>query len=169
VFPDAGQRWCTTFEDSRSAWFDTFSLDDLTARQNLQVAGLIDGTYHVQDIVRTEISLLGGVSRSVILGGFSQGAATALWSLFRGAIASEGPLGAFIGMSAWIPFMNEVKEAVFGETEIPADSVGNLRAASSTLFEAEPIATLEAMRASFQMPVLLGHGTNVRDPVSFCR
>src|SRR4051812_13498540 len=104
VFPDAGQRWCTPFKALRSAWCDTFSLDDLSERQDLQVAGLRDGVWRVKSLVEEEVNRLGGDSKKVLLGGFSQGSATALWSLFSGAAAIQGDLGAFVGLSAWMPF-----------------------------------------------------------------
>ena len=110
VFPDAGERWCTSIKGKTSAWCDTFSLENLSERQDLQVSGLRDGILLVRDIVEKEIDRLEGNSRKIIFGGFSQGSATALWSLFTGAALTKGSLGGFVGLGAWMPFTREASD-----------------------------------------------------------
>lgn len=165
VFPDAGNRWCTPFKEERSAWFDTFSLEDLRGRQDLQVSGLRDGIQLVRDIVEKEVRRLGGDASKVILGGFSQGSATALWALFTGAAMTRGSLGAFVGLSAWMPFTKEATEAV-GDDVVNTTSNRIQRLGDSFLdiVGIEHFVSTEAMQACLQMPVYLGHGTDVCNP-----
>ncbi|KAF2712539.1 hypothetical protein K504DRAFT_464629 [Pleomassaria siparia CBS 279.74] len=164
VFPDAGERWCTPFKEKASAWCDTFSLEDLSVRQDLQVAGLRDGILHVRCIVEEEIERLGGKSEKVILGGFSQGSATALWSLFTGAAVARGPLGGFFGIGAWMPFTREAKKAV-GISEVALAQEKRVPQLATTFWDIlgiDPVTPVEMIQARLhKMPVSLGHGTDV--------
>ena len=108
MFPDAGLHQGTTFEKKCSAWFDTFSLDDLGDRQDLQVPGLRDSIQLVKSVVENEVDVLNGHVDRVVLGGFSQDSAVALWSILSGAGLSKGHLGGFLGLSAWMPFAKTV-------------------------------------------------------------
>ncbi|KAF2257076.1 alpha/beta-hydrolase [Trematosphaeria pertusa] len=164
VFPDAGQRWCTPFKEERSAWFDTYSLDDLSMRQDLQVSGLRDGIHLVKDIIEAEVERLAGQADRIILGGFSQGSAIALWSLFTGAAMTKGPLGAFVGLSAWMPFTKKAKEVFHaGESgEAQACQIHGLMDTFCEILGIGPLASAEAAQDKLRrMPVYLGHGTDV--------
>lgn len=165
VFPDAGERWCTPFKEKRSAWCDTFSLEDLSERQDLQVTGLRDGILLIRRAIEEEAERLGGNAEKIILGGFSQGSATALWSLFTGAAATKGNLGAFIGLSAWMPFTSEAKKAV-GVDE-PAQPqrlrVQHLATTFLDVLGLDPLISMDAIRECLEKTrVYLGHGTDVR-------
>ncbi|KAF2689407.1 alpha/beta-hydrolase [Lentithecium fluviatile CBS 122367] len=160
VFPDAGTRWCTPFKEERSAWFDTFSLDDLRERQDLQVDGLREGIRLVQKIIEEEVGILGGNAEKVILGGFSQGSATALWSLFTGAAMMKGNLGAFVGLSAWMPFAKEAKEVVERPTSSSTMKAENLGNVFADIIGIVPLVSARAMQTCLQIPVYLGHGTD---------
>ncbi|ORY12321.1 Alpha/Beta hydrolase protein [Clohesyomyces aquaticus] len=165
VFPDAGQQWCTAFKDKRSAWFDTFSLNDLSKRQDLQVAGLRDALGLAKDIIKNEVDCLGGHSRRVVIGGFSQGAATALWSLFTGVAASTcGALGGFISLSGWMPFTAEATNAVAlsgSSTGSPCSRINDLSTVFLDILGVEPLVSAEAIHEMVQaMPVFLGHGSD---------
>lgn len=168
VFLNAGKRWCTPFKEERSAWCDTFSLTDLSERQDLQVAGLRDGVRLVKRTIEEEADRLEGDSSRIILGGFSQGAATALWSLFTGATATRGRLGAFIGLSAWMPFVHEAKASVhvgaLGGLPFQASRVEGLAKSFLDILGVEPFVTVEAsQQCILTTPVYLGHGTDVRE------
>ena len=164
VFPDAGHQWCTPFREERSAWFDTFSLDDLTKRQDLQVEGLRNSVQRLGRIVEDEIERLNGNTRRLVLGGFSQGSAVAFWSIITGRSISKGRLGAFIGLSAWIPFRDEV-EASVQSWESTLTLGERLRALEDTALEVlglNAMNTRREMEIGFMdLPVYLGHGTDV--------
>ncbi|KAF2190517.1 alpha/beta-hydrolase [Zopfia rhizophila CBS 207.26] len=163
VFPNAGDRWCTAFKEKRFAWCDTFSLDNLSERQDLQVAGLRDGIQLIKRTVEDEAERLGGSSRRIILGGFSQGGATALWSLFSGAATAKGKLGAFVGLSAWMPFTKEAIEVVIanGSDISPDLRVKNLATTFLDIIGLEAF-TSEGMALEHIQGtrIFLGHGTD---------
>lgn len=163
VFPDAGERWCTQFKEKRSAWCDTFSLDDLSKRQDLQVVGLRDGVHLVRRVIEEEVEKLGGKSNKIILGGFSQGSATALWSLFTGAALSGGSLGAFVGLSAWMPFTNEAKTAVGVDAlaQRVVSPISDLVTSFLDILGIDSFISTEGLSQNLQRtPVYLGHGTD---------
>ncbi|PSN63741.1 alpha/beta-hydrolase [Corynespora cassiicola Philippines] len=163
VFPDAGKRWCTAHKDERSAWFDTFSLDDLSQRQDLQVAGLRDSIRHVGSVFESEVDLLGGHGDKVILGGFSQGAATALWSLFTGAILTKGGPRAFLGLSPWLPFTAEAEQAVAKAddmSKLSLEVVQSLTTRFLDIIGVPEFAPIEDIQNCFSnLNVCLGHDT----------
>ena len=165
VFPDAGMRWCTSFQNKRSAWFDTFSLEDLREKEALQIEGLRDGVHLVREIVEAEVGRLGGHAEKVVLGGFSQGSAVALWSVFTGAAMTKGTLGAFVGLSAWMPFTKEAKEAVVQTADPSTMRIGKLATVFADILGIGPFMQVEAMQERLQMPVYLGHGIDVGDAI----
>jgi lysophospholipase II len=154
-------RWCTPFEEERWAWFDTFSLDDLTDRENLQVEGLRDGVFLIKQIIQEEVERLDGKAEKVIFGGFSQGSALAMWSLFMGTATINGSLGALVGVGAWMPFAELAKKAV-ATSGPPAERIQALAQTFASILEVESVMKPEAIQASLQIPVFLGHGTDVR-------
>ncbi|KAF1962973.1 alpha/beta-hydrolase [Byssothecium circinans] len=160
VFPDAGLRWCTAFKENRSAWFDTFSLDRMNNRQDLQVSGLRDGIQLVQTIVEKEVVMLNGRADKVVLGGFSQGSAVALWSIFTGAVMTKGCLGGFLGLSAWMPFTTEAKEAVNHPEKSTDRRFQDLRNAFSDILGVESFGFVEMIEKYSGFPASLGHGTD---------
>jgi predicted esterase len=154
----------------RSAWFDTFSLQDLTERQNDQLPGLTDGIKHIKEIVEKEVQRLDGNPQKVFLGGFSQGSAISLWSLFTGAATTTGRLGGFVGLSAWMPFMKEVMQTVTAtaERELLTGKVGDLTGEFLGIVGMERFGAETAQLSD--MPVFLGHGVDdILVSVQYCR
>ncbi|KAH8879563.1 alpha/beta-hydrolase [Thozetella sp. PMI_491] len=107
VFPSSRRLWSEVFQEALPAWFDAPSLTDTTAGQDLQAAGIRDSVEHLGPIVADEIARLQGRAENVVLGGISQGAAIAMWTLLSPSVASRG-LGAFVGASTWLPFAAEL-------------------------------------------------------------
>ena len=124
IFPTAKKRRSTALKRIKiNQWFDNFSLEDPSERQELQYEGLKETAEFMYELVRHEASLLGGVG-NVIIGGLSQGCAMALIVLLSfagsGAASDEGKctgkpgkefLGGFIGMSGWLPFAQDIASA----------------------------------------------------------
>ncbi|OJD22896.1 hypothetical protein ACJ73_05755 [Blastomyces percursus] len=110
VFPTSRDRWSSVFQDL-TAWFDVRSLTNPCDEeyQSIQVDGLRESTLYVLDILRREIDLLDGESENVILGGVSQGMATALWALMCSPGYIKGNIGGFSGMCGWLPFANKIE------------------------------------------------------------
>eukprot|EP01121_Diplochlamys_sp_Union-15-3_P011127 TRINITY_DN318_c0_g1_i1.p1 TRINITY_DN318_c0_g1~~TRINITY_DN318_c0_g1_i1.p1 ORF type:complete len:222 (-),score=34.71 TRINITY_DN318_c0_g1_i1:53-718(-) len=77
------------------AWYD---IKTLTDRNNIDQEGLDDTKTRVHQLIEKEIKS-GIPSRRIILGGFSQGAASSLWSGYQ----FDKPLGGIIALSGYIP------------------------------------------------------------------
>lgn len=131
-------------------------------------------------VIEEEVRLVGGDASRVVLGGWSQGAATGLWTLLCGAATGYGrseneagdkgdlvgALGGFFGIGAWMSFIDEVhnlvhenveEDEVGFETERNAiEGVGFLRAKIDLSGGVDAVAG-EKLAAT---PVLLGHGSD---------
>lgn len=107
VFPSSPELWSTTFQETMPAWFEAYSLTDITARQDLQTSGIKDSVTHIQSLLDQEIDNLGGNARNLLLGGISQGAAIGMWTLLCGGSAHG--IGAFFASSTWLPFATNLE------------------------------------------------------------
>ncbi|KJZ74586.1 hypothetical protein HIM_05936 [Hirsutella minnesotensis 3608] len=171
VFPTAPLTRATKYRRSLvRQWYDGTGDWEPEARGSMRPS--ID---YIRGLIRTEIEILGGNSRKVVLAGFSQGCAMALVSL----LLWEGdPLGAVVGMSGFIPlntYLMDILESsspTTGDVHIAggiewddnrqSDSRGPLQVAIDELRqEAElPIKADSTLVFPFQStPVFLGHGT----------
>ncbi|KAL7268456.1 hypothetical protein RUND412_008924 [Rhizina undulata] len=153
VFPTAKERWSTVFQEEMTEWFDTYSLNDISAEQHLQVEGLREAVRFILDLVEEEAKCLGSAEK-VVLGGISQGEATALQALLCG----QRRLGAFVGASGWLPFAGQVKG-------ILRDSQGSVTQVAEFLRNnlglGDSVAASGADAGSVrETPVFLGHGTD---------
>ena len=98
VFPASKMRTSARFEVSMSQWFDMWSVENSSERNEIQVEGLRESVKDILELVQREATLIS--PDRIILGGISQGCATAIHALLYGGIR----LGGFIGMSSWLPF-----------------------------------------------------------------
>jgi predicted esterase len=74
----------------------------------LPIPGLQQTVRFLHDLIQTEIDELGGDAGGVVIGGFSQGSAASLIA----ALLWEGEsLGAWVGMSGWMPFSRQIQQA----------------------------------------------------------
>jgi lysophospholipase II len=103
VFPSSQLRTSARFETKMSQWFDTWSVEDPSEKEELQLAGLRESIGRILSIVRSEALLV--PPERIILGGISQGCATAIHVLVCGGIR----LGGFIGFSSWLPFQSRMQ------------------------------------------------------------
>ncbi|KAJ9640053.1 hypothetical protein H2199_006287 [Coniosporium tulheliwenetii] len=166
VFPSSGMSWSTAFQEEQCAWFDVYSLTDITARQELQMDGLDESIRRILRILDEETERLGGDSTRIVLGGLSQGSATALWTLLYYGRPST-LIGGFVGTSGWLPFPTDVEEFLGGAS-------GTAESGSRSASEiSEARAFVEDMMGSTKrsllkydahplrsIPVFLGHGTD---------
>ncbi len=148
VFPSSKEVWSTAFREDMPAWFEAHSLSDPTARQELQVPGILDSVKHISAIVDGEILKLNGQSHKVCLGGISQGAAVGMLALLSRP-TSAPRIGAFFAASTWLPFASDILHLISGESTIfneeraPRDSILGL---------------LSQRQDLNGLPVHLGHG-----------
>ncbi len=98
VFPTSKIRTSARFKAPMSQWFDMWSVEDPSERKEIQIDGLRESVKEILDLIRAEATLIS--PDRIILGGISQGCATAVHTLLYGGIR----LGGFIGLSSWLPF-----------------------------------------------------------------
>ncbi|KAI1469542.1 acyl-protein thioesterase [Daldinia caldariorum] len=117
IFPTAGYRHL--MPDSRSivrranshGWFDIASLDDLFYRPYSQVKGLVESHDEITRLIKDECQKVS--YENVVLGGFGQGCAMALFCL----LTSWFPFGGFVGMGGWLPFQPDIDILIGSESE----------------------------------------------------
>ncbi|CEF84672.1 hypothetical protein FGSG_09154 [Fusarium graminearum PH-1] len=152
VFPSSRELWSPVFEESMPAWFEAYSLTDITERQDLQTHGIRDSVKHVEGIWEAEVERLGGMESKVVVGGISQGGAIGIWTML--CIKSKRPTSqpaGFIGASTWLPFAADIEHALSGKDEESENKI-------SSDFVRSMIG--QDVKAQSPMPVFLGHGTD---------
>jgi lysophospholipase-2 len=110
VFPTSKIRDSSRFDLPMSQWFDIWSVEDPTEKNELQIDGLRESVRELLDLVRYEATLIS--PERIILGGISQGCATAIHALFRGRLCIRG----FMGFSSWLLFESEFSTAAADDT-----------------------------------------------------
>lgn len=103
VFPTADRRRAIIYKRALThQWFDNWKLDPpATEREELQIEGLRETTLYLHGLLRSEIAIVPGGAKNVVLGGLSQGCAASLVAL----LLWEGEdLGAVVGMCGRLPF-----------------------------------------------------------------
>lgn len=152
VFPSAKACFSTVFQEEITEWFDIYSLSDTGEESHRQVEGLRDSVRFILDLVEEEAKFV-GTSEMVVLGGISQGEATALQAFLCGR-----KLGAFVGASGWLPFAGQV-EAILRESEGSETQVAAF--IRNNLSLGDWVSTRSADLGSvLQTPVFLGHGAD---------
>lgn len=73
-------------------------------RKDIQVDGLRESIALILSVIRKEASIV--PPERIILGGISQGCATAIHALLYGGMR----LGGFIGLSSWLPFQDDIEQ-----------------------------------------------------------
>lgn len=165
VFPCPKDLWSTAFQQYYPSWFEAHSLTDPTARQDLQVEGLRESIHHIWGILEEEEKRFpeGSGRGKLILGGISQGGATAMWTLLSRPDTAAALGGAFLA-STWLPFADEL------ERHLSSHTVGETAEPDSNL---EGVSPWELMRklivspisqisrqSSPQLRIHMGHGTD---------
>lgn len=136
VFPTARRRRSTVLKKIPiHQWFDNYSLEDPDQRTDLQVEGLCETAAFLRDLVVHEAGILrekgyeghDAYSR-IVLGGLSQGCAAGVFSLLGGGWGENGQeaLGAFCGMSGWLPFQEQLSEILDFQIENDRESLEGL-------------------------------------------
>lgn len=67
---------------------------------------------YIHDLIRSEIEIVGGDAKRIVLAGFSQGCAMALMS---GLLWDGDPLGAFVGLCGFMPLANHLLSIFDGD------------------------------------------------------
>lgn len=130
VFPTASKRRSTALKKIPiNQWFDNYSLEDPNQRTDLQVDGLMETATFLRELIDTEAQILSDDStptgyRKIVLGGLSQGCAAGIFTLLGGGIGEGGNerLGAFFGMSGWLPFERQLNSMTSYKKEEEEDT-----------------------------------------------
>jgi len=93
------------------SWFDLFTLDPNSQED---AAGIKSASSQVHQLIAAEMNA-GISSKRIILGGFSQGGALALYSTFT----HKEPLGGVMALSCWLPLRKEFAQGAPGNKDIP--------------------------------------------------
>lgn len=125
----------------------------------------MESTIYIQDLVKREIELLGGDSRRLVLGGMSQGMATALSA--SGIGAKETNMGGFVGFCGWMPFAAEIEDGMRRTDQEMAATDAIRRGEYHTIQSISPETAAQVGDAHRRdlgivpsTPVLLIHGTD---------
>lgn len=160
VFPTSKIRNSARFETPMSQWFDMWSVENHLEKNETQIEGLRESVKEILDLIRTEAVLIS--PDRIILGGISQGCATAIHTLLYGGIR----LGGFIGLSSWLPFEAEITTAMADNLEWSVVREGfrnRLHYSHETLNtltdQAETTSVLSDLSSDFvlETPVFLSH------------
>lgn len=120
VFPTASKRRSTILKKIPiNQWFDNYSLNDPNQRTDLQIDGLRETAAFLRELITREAHDLDSEGETgyqkIVLGGLSQGCAAGVFALLGGGLGKSGneKIGAFFGMSGWLPFEGSLGE-MFG-------------------------------------------------------
>ncbi|KAK0125742.1 hypothetical protein ONS95_007376 [Cadophora gregata] len=119
-------------EEIISQWFDVWDIKEPNQKKDLMIPGLSDSILQIIRIVQEEAKMV-PLSR-IVLGGISQGCATAILAL----VASGINLGGFFGLCSWLPF-NEDIASMFASH----DEKGNISRSVRNLLRLPPIGSRE--------------------------
>ncbi|GAP91707.1 putative acyl-protein thioesterase [Rosellinia necatrix] len=169
VFPTAKRRRSAAFGRRKlTQWFNIAYLADPNYLKEMQLPGLEESAAEIRELLLRERELV--PSTNIILGGISQGCAMSLTVL----LTLEYPLAGCLGMCGYLPFQEDIEEAVAGHEDSDDDDNPFAPSADSDkppdsprtkafLFErdllcidAPPDATVA--RPAVVTPIFLGHG-----------
>lgn len=130
---DTGHGWCAAFEEIKMphvkaicpnapknpvtlnsgfrmpSWFD---IKSLTFEGEQDEQGIKDAAANIRSVIEEEIKS-GIPSDRIVLGGFSQGGALALYT----ALTMEKPLAGILALSSWLPLHNSFPEVIKGNKD----------------------------------------------------
>ena len=163
VFPGASTLYSRRLNAHVSSWFEAASYSDMRVGQALQLPGLAASVRHILRIIDDEVKLLGGDAQRVVLGGWSQGSATGLWTVICGAASRnvEKSLGGFFGIGPWMSFVDELSEVISdvdGEDETTERNAIKGIGFLKQRIDLPGDVNAEAAKNLANTPVLLGHG-----------
>ncbi len=178
VFPNAKMRPIdSSSRFQANQWFGIRTLSDTTIDEESQIEGLRESCAFVHEIIKEESKLI--PCENIVLGGLSQGCATALYAFLTFEPQGGERLGAVVGMSGWLPFHKRIKAItnpsppstpIEGQTDglgrDSKSSKANIEHAIEALAMLRKIQDLPELTtttinepAVFSTPVFLGHGS----------
>ncbi|KAI0506169.1 phospholipase/carboxylesterase [Xylaria bambusicola] len=175
IFPTAKLRRSSAFGRSKlTQWFDIARLPDPSYRKETQLQGLAESAVVIRELLRQEIEVAGVPPTNIILGGLSQGCAMSLSVL----LTLEYPLGGYFGMCGYLPFQQDIEDAINkehgsddgmdddnpfatsdqdGQPEDPALRALNFEK-DLLCIDTPRDTTVEQLQTASSTPIFLGHG-----------
>ncbi|KAH8773160.1 lysophospholipase II [Hyaloscypha sp. PMI_1271] len=97
-------RWVFPTAKIRFSWFDVWDVRNPEEKKELAIPGLRESIRQILEIIEQEAKIV--PMERIILGGLSQGCATAILTL----LSSGLEIGAFIGWCGWLPLQRSIEE-----------------------------------------------------------
>jgi lysophospholipase-2 len=155
VFPSSRELWSSTFDEKMPAWFDAYSLTDISAESDLQIPGIRESICHNRKILENELTQVQNDSRRIILGGISQGAAVGYWLLL--SVHEQISLGGFFAASSWLPFDSDVLKYFVAE-ELHDSGIKGSSVSDSKFVQSMISTPVGNINITDRTPILIGHG-----------
>lgn len=129
VFPTASLRRSARFNRIKlSSWFDIFSVQNPSFREETQIEGLVQSSQFLRDLIDEEAQKLrdAGVEREgeraekrIVFGGLSQGCGISLTTL----LSLDYALGGWVGMSGFMPMRGMFMQALKADAQVCEDGI----------------------------------------------
>ncbi|KAF3920983.1 hypothetical protein ABW20_dc0103629 [Dactylellina cionopaga] len=155
VFPTALKREFPSSQNSNSGylvnqWFEIDNLEMTDYNEERQIEGVKESTEYIHTLIEQEINA-GIPSERIIIMGLSQGCAAGAIAVMR----YPGKLGAFVGMSGWLPFITQLENLL----ERGGDGLAAVRHIESVLDSNKEIEE-QGVTNMLGTPIFIGHGIN---------
>jgi lysophospholipase-2 len=154
VLPTSALRNSARFETEMSQWFDMWSVEDPEEQKDLQVQGLKESIAFIMDVIHQEAKLV--PMERMILGGISQGCATAIYAL----MAARVQMGGFIGLCSWLPFSKEINDLATGSAmskKCVIDQLQVLFGNTTDESDSERTNLVPRLESALKTPMFLSH------------
>ena len=153
IFPTAKKRRSAIFKRTPiNQWFDNWSLDDPSEREELQVDGVRETGLFIHGLLRAEAETV--PLKNILIGGLSQGCAMALHVLlsFTSTLGEFEALGGFIGMSGWLPLRNSLEEIIHPDDNDADDDPFSHRSDDGQDGQSIAVRVINSVRDNMNLP-----------------
>lgn len=113
IFPNARSSFSEQFQEELTEWFDLSSTSNPHSEPERQTQGLQASVAYVNAMINEELKSI--PANRIILGGISQGFATAICAL----LSCPHEFGGFIGISGWLPYLQLSDKKIIAATKTP--------------------------------------------------
>lgn len=151
IFPASKIRNSARFNSEMSQWFDIWSVEEPSEQKEIQIGGLRDSIGEILSIIRNETLLI--PPTRIILGGISQGCATAIHTLLYGRVR----LGGFIGFCGWLPFQEDIATITARSKSAALQHIQSIIPGLANGSEVMPELSESSKGSVLETPIFLSH------------
>ncbi|KAK6516967.1 hypothetical protein TWF506_006847 [Arthrobotrys conoides] len=134
-------------------WFDMDSLEITDYYDDGQVEGVKESTDYIHGLIKAEIEA-GIPPEKIVVMGISQGCATGAVAVMR----YPARLGAFVGISGWLPFITEIENILRQEAEEEERDATAVLGYIEKRLGSDKEVVRENVMEMLKTPVFIGHG-----------